>query len=95
MFKLLIGAAIGFAAAWFMDTKEGEQRRALVKDKATTVAGKGKEQAAGVAGQVKDKVSSESPEGNGGASYDSATSGEPIAETGTPSMPGAETFRQS
>ena len=59
MFKLLIGAAIGFAAAWFMDSKEGEQRRALVKDKATTVAGKGKEQAAGVAGQVKDKVSSD------------------------------------
>ena len=52
MFKLLIGAAIGFAAAWFMDSKEGEQRRALVKDKATTVAGKGKEQAAGVAGSV-------------------------------------------
>jgi hypothetical protein len=94
MFKLLIGAAIGFAAAWFMDTKEGEQRRALVKDKATTVAGKGKEQAAGVAGQVKDKVSSDSPTGDGGDSFDSATSGEPIAE-GTQATPGPEAFRQS
>jgi hypothetical protein len=95
MFKLLIGAAIGFAAAWFMDSKEGEGRRALVKDKATTVAGKAKEQGAGVAGQVKDKVSSESPGGNGGDSFESATTGEPIAETGSTGTPGPEAFRQS
>jgi gas vesicle protein len=94
MFKLLIGAAIGFAAAWFMDSKEGEGRRALVKDKATTVAGKAKEQGAGVAGQVKDKVSSESPAGNGD-SFESATAGEPIAETGSAGAPGPEAFRQS
>jgi gas vesicle protein len=95
MFKLLIGAAIGFAAAWFMDSKEGEQRRALVKDKATTVAGKGKEQAAGVAGQVKDKVSSDEPGGNGEGSYEAATAGEPIAEAGSPGSPGPQAFRQS
>ena len=50
MFKLLLGAALGFAAAWFMDSKEGEQRRALAKDKASGVAGKGKE----VAGKGKE-----------------------------------------
>ena len=42
MFKLLLGAAIGYAAAWFMDSKEGAQRRAMVKDKAGSAAGKGK-----------------------------------------------------
>jgi hypothetical protein len=42
MFKLLIGAALGFAAAaWFMDSKEGEQRRALVKEKVAGITGKG------------------------------------------------------
>jgi gas vesicle protein len=95
MFKLLVGAALGFAAAWFMDSKEGAQRRALVKDKATVVAGKGKEQAAGAASQVKDKVSSDGPEAGGGDSYASATAGDPIAETGSASTPGPEAFRQS
>ena len=42
MLKLLIGAALGFAAgAWFMDSQEGAQRRALIKDKAAGIAGKG------------------------------------------------------
>jgi gas vesicle protein len=82
MFKLLLGAALGFAAAWFMDSKEGEQRRALAKDKASgvagkskevagkgkEVAGKGKEQALGAVNQVKQKASSSSEpaSGNGG-----------------------------
>ncbi len=95
MFKLLLGAAIGYAAAWFMDSKEGAQRRAMVKDKAGSAAGKGKEQAAGVAGQVKNKVSSDGPAGNGGDSYASATAGDPIAETGSAGVPGAEAFKQS
>ena len=47
MFKLLAGAAMGFAAAWFMDSKEGEGRRALVKEKASGVAGKAKQQVSG------------------------------------------------
>jgi hypothetical protein len=42
MFKLLIGAALGFAGAWFMDSKEGEQRRALVMEKVAGITGKGK-----------------------------------------------------
>jgi gas vesicle protein len=85
MFKLLLGAALGFAAAWFMDSKEGEQRRTLVKDKATVAAGKGKE----VAGQVKGKAASaKSTSGaDGGEAYESATSAEPIAERPT-STPG-------
>jgi hypothetical protein len=43
MFKLLIGAALGFAAAaWFMGSEEGAQKLALVKEKATGIAGKAK-----------------------------------------------------
>ena len=41
MFKLLAGAAIGFAAAWFMDSTEGEQRRTMIKERASGLAGKG------------------------------------------------------
>jgi hypothetical protein len=79
MFKLLIGAALGFAAAaWFMDSKEGEQRRALVKEKVAGITGKGKSE--GV---------------EGGDSFASATSGEPIVETDPTSAPGPETFQQS
>jgi hypothetical protein len=79
MFKLLIGAALGFAAgAWFMDSKEGEQRRALVKDKVAGITGKGK---------------SEGMEG--GDSFVSATSGEPIVETDPTSAPAPETSEQS
>jgi gas vesicle protein len=104
MFKLLLGAALGFAAAWFMDSKEGEQRRTLVKDKATSVAGKGKdvagkgkEQAVGAVNQVKQKRAASSgsePVADAGASYESATAGEPIAESAPTTAPGPETFRQ-
>ena len=46
MFKLLIGAALGFAAgAWFMDSEDRAQRLALVKEKAAGIAGKGRESA--------------------------------------------------
>ena len=34
MFKLLIGAAIGFAAAWFLDPNDGTRRRKAMQDKA-------------------------------------------------------------
>jgi hypothetical protein len=41
MFKLLIGAALGFAAgAWFMESEERAQRLAAVKEKAAGIAGK-------------------------------------------------------
>jgi gas vesicle protein len=96
MLKLLVGAALGFAAAWFMDTKEGEQRRAVVKERATGIAGKGKEQAKGAVDQVKQKRASSAPESGpeAGASYESATAGEPIAESPPTTAPGPETFRQ-
>jgi hypothetical protein len=98
MFKLLFGAALGFGAAWLMDSKEGEQRRALVKDKATGFAGKGKEQALGAVNQVKQKASSSTeavPGQDGGGTYESATSGEPIAESEPTTAPGPETFKGS
>lgn len=79
MFKLLIGAALGFAAgAWFMDSKDGEQRRALVKEKVAGITGKGKTEGM-----------------DGGDSFVAATAGEPIVETDPTSAPGPETFQRS
>jgi hypothetical protein len=84
MFKLLIGAALGFAAgAWFMESEERAQKLAGVKEKAAGV----KEKAAGITGKTE-----QSPEGD---SYASATAGEPIAETDPTSAPGPETFSRS
>lgn len=69
MFKLLAGAAIGFAAAWFMDSTEGEHRRTMLKERASGLAGKGKQgaqsaaqSAQGVAEQVKEKATSDNGE---------------------------------
>jgi osmotically-inducible protein OsmY len=46
MFKILFGAAIGAAAAWFLDPGDGARRRNLVRDKAMKYARRGKEEAA-------------------------------------------------
>jgi osmotically-inducible protein OsmY len=46
MFKLLIGAAIGAAAAWFLDPNDGTRRRNVVRDKTMKYARRGKEEAA-------------------------------------------------
>jgi hypothetical protein len=44
MFKLLIGAALGFAAgAWFMESEERAQQLGQLKEKAAGVAGKAKQ----------------------------------------------------
>ena len=40
MFKLLIGAAIGAAAAWFLDPNDGTRRRNLAQGKLSQVRGK-------------------------------------------------------
>jgi hypothetical protein len=41
MFKLLIGAALGFAAgAWFMSSEEGPKRLELIKEKAAGITGR-------------------------------------------------------
>jgi osmotically-inducible protein OsmY len=45
MFKLLVGAAIGAAAAWFLDPNDGTRRRNVARDKSAKYARKGKEQA--------------------------------------------------
>jgi osmotically-inducible protein OsmY len=46
MFKILFGAAIGAAAAWFLDPKDGIRRRHVVRDKAMKYAQQGKDEAA-------------------------------------------------
>jgi osmotically-inducible protein OsmY len=46
MLKLLFGAAIGAAAAWFLDPNDGTRRRNETRDKAMKYARQGKDQAA-------------------------------------------------
>jgi osmotically-inducible protein OsmY len=65
MFKILFGAAIGAAAAWFLDSNDGTRRRNLVRDKAMKYARQGKDEAArraASAGQaVKGKATAAAP----------------------------------
>jgi osmotically-inducible protein OsmY len=57
MLKLILGAAAGFAAAWFLDPNDGTRRRHVVRDKALKYARRGKDEAVRradyTAGQVK------------------------------------------
>jgi osmotically-inducible protein OsmY len=46
MIKLLLGAAIGAAAAWFLDPNDGTRRRNVVRDKTIKYARRGKDEAA-------------------------------------------------
>jgi osmotically-inducible protein OsmY len=46
MIKLLFGAAIGAAAAWFLDPNDGTRRRNVVRDKTIKYARRGKDEAA-------------------------------------------------
>jgi osmotically-inducible protein OsmY len=46
MLKILIGAAIGAAAAWFLDPNDGTRRRNVLRDKTMKYARRGKEEAA-------------------------------------------------
>ncbi|MGH2763754.1 MAG: BON domain-containing protein [Thermoleophilaceae bacterium] len=74
MSKLLFGAAIGAAAAWFLDPNEGTRRRNVTRDKAMKYARRGKAEAARQASYtghtIKGKASAVSP----------GTSREPAAE---------------
>ncbi|MDN7242500.1 YkuS family protein [Planococcus sp. N028] len=72
---LLTGAVVGAATALLLAPKSGKEMQKVVKDKvASTSSGEGgsgklsqvKEKAAGIAGQVKDKVGSSSGEGGSG-----------------------------
>jgi hypothetical protein len=65
MLKLLIGAAIGAAAAWFLDPNDGTRRRNVARDKGAKYARQGKDQAvqkAGYArGAIKGKATAAAP----------------------------------
>jgi osmotically-inducible protein OsmY len=56
MIKLILGAAAGFAAAWFLDPNDGNRRRSVARDKAFSFARKGKEDAVGKARRAADQV---------------------------------------
>jgi osmotically-inducible protein OsmY len=45
MLKLILGAAAGFAAAWFLDPNDGARRRNVARDKALKYARQGKDEA--------------------------------------------------
>jgi osmotically-inducible protein OsmY len=57
MLKLILGAAAGFAAAWFLDPNDGARRRSVARDKALKYARQGKAEAVRradyAAGQIK------------------------------------------
>src|SRR5215211_9184315 len=46
MFKILFGAAIGAATAWFLDPNDGTRRRNVLRDKTMKYARKGKSEVA-------------------------------------------------
>jgi osmotically-inducible protein OsmY len=67
MLKLILGAAAGFAAAWFLDPNDGARRRNVARDKALKYARQGKDEAvrrAGyAAGQIKGAAAQKVPVG--------------------------------
>ena len=67
MFKLLFGAAIGAAVAWFLDPNDGTRRRNVARDKAAKCARQGKQQAASQASHagatIKGKATAAAPGG--------------------------------
>jgi osmotically-inducible protein OsmY len=67
MLKLILGAAAGFAAAWFLDPNDGARRRNVARDKALKYARQGKDEAvrrAGyAAGQIKGVAVQKAPVG--------------------------------
>jgi osmotically-inducible protein OsmY len=67
MLKLILGAAAGCAAAWFLDPNDGTRRRRVARDKAGKYARRGKDEAVRradyVAGRVKGAARQVSPVG--------------------------------
>jgi osmotically-inducible protein OsmY len=65
MLKLILGAAAGWAAAWFLDPNDGARRRNVTRDKAMKYARRGSRQVAGTASYatetVKGKAAAVSP----------------------------------
>jgi osmotically-inducible protein OsmY len=74
MFKLFLGAAMGAAAAWFLDPNDGSRRRNTVRDRTMKYARKGKDEAARKAtyagSTIKGKATTAAP----------GTSREPVGE---------------
>ena len=68
MLKLILGAAAGFAAAWFLDPNDGTRRRHVVRDKAFKYVRRGKDEAVRkadyTAGQVKGAAYEAAPVGS-------------------------------
>ena len=56
MFKLILGAAAGFAAAWFLDPERGAGRRNQVRDQALSRAKGQKDAAVAQAGRAAEQV---------------------------------------
>jgi osmotically-inducible protein OsmY len=67
MLKLILGAAAGFAAAWFLDPNDGARRRNVARDKALKYARQGKDEAVRradyAAGQIKGAAVQKAPIG--------------------------------
>ena len=67
MLKVILGAAAGFAAAWFLDPNDGARRRNVARDKALKYARQGKDEAVRradyAAGQVKGAAVQKAPVG--------------------------------
>jgi osmotically-inducible protein OsmY len=67
MLKLILGAAAGFAAAWFLDPNDGARRRNVARDKALKYARQGKDQAVRradyAAGRIKGAAVQKAPVG--------------------------------
>ena len=65
MFKILFGAAIGAAAAWFLDPNDGNRRRNVVRDKTMKYArqggGKAMQQASYAGSTIKGKAGAVTP----------------------------------
>jgi osmotically-inducible protein OsmY len=67
MLKLILGAAAGFAAAWFLDPNDGARRRNVAREKALKYARQGKDEAVRradyAAGQIKGVAVQKAPVG--------------------------------
>lgn len=90
MFKLLIGAAAGAAAVWFLDPERGEGRRSQVLG----YAQKGKEQAAQAGetlGQTAQTVKGKA--GSEGSGDERAPAGERLNDPGLQAKVESEIFR--
>ena len=91
MFKLLIGAAIGGAAAYFLDPNDGARRRSLVQDKAGKYARRGKRQAERQASHATETIKGKATAAAPGGGREPA--GERLNDAGLQAKVESELFR--